>query len=159
LFGRGTPDPITGLAEGVDFNSAFSGGNTENPYDYTGMEEFDTAGNLMSVVNQDGGLDGNPLTDYAQGGAVQATPGAFNHDNGDGEFQTGENEILGFAQTANGLEDTGIRMTGGEFVINPDQAEGMEKAYDRIKRKKDPSRADLMALYEAVRFLDEPQFD
>ncbi len=96
---------------------------------------------------------------YAQGGAVQATPGAFNHDNGDGEFQTGENEILGFAQTANGLEDTGIRMTGGEFVINPDQAEGMEKAYDRIKRKKDPSRADLMALYEAVRFLDEPQFD
>tara|TARA_R110002049_G_scaffold192890_3_gene361783 strand:+ start:11379 stop:12443 length:1065 start_codon:yes stop_codon:yes gene_type:complete len=96
---------------------------------------------------------------YEDGGAVQATPGAFNHDNGDGVFQTGENEILGFAQTANGLEDTGIRMTGGEFVINPDQAEGMEKAYDRIKRKKDPSRADLMALYEAVRFLDEPQFD
>jgi hypothetical protein len=74
-------------------------------------------------------------------------------------FQTGENEILGFAQTANGLEDTGIRMTGGEFVINPKQAKGMEKAYDRIKRKKDPSRADLMALYEAVRFIDEPQFD
>ena len=63
------------------------------------------------------------------------------------------------AQQAGGLEDTGIRMTGGEFVINPKQAKGMEKAYAKVKKKKNPSRQDLMALYEAVRFLDEPQFD
>tara|TARA_E500000305_G_scaffold103583_1_gene99188 strand:+ start:1188 stop:2240 length:1053 start_codon:yes stop_codon:yes gene_type:complete len=96
---------------------------------------------------------------YEDGGVVQKTPGVFKHDDGDGIYEEGENEIFGFAQTAKGFEDTGIRMTGGEFVINPEQAEGMEKAYDRIKRKKDPSRADLMALYEAVRFLDDPQFD
>ena len=87
------------------------------------------------------------------------TPGEFNHDDGDDMYEEGENEILGFARTKNGLEDTGVRMTGGEFVINPKQAKGMEKAYDRVKKKKNPSRADLMALYEAVRFLDEPQFD
>ena len=95
----------------------------------------------------------------AQGMQVQKTPGAFKHDDGDGEFQEGENEMILMAQTANGLEDTGIRQTGGEFVINPEQAKGMEKAYDKINKKKNPSRQDLMALYEAVRFLDEPQFD
>ena len=108
-----------------------------------------------------GGGFGNSVggLNYAQGGAVQMTPGAFKHDDGDNKFQAGENEILGFSRTENGLEDTGVRMTGGEFVINPKQAEAMEKAYDRVKKKKNPSRADLMALYEAVRFLDEPQFD
>ena len=35
----------------------------------------------------------------------------------------------------------------------------MEKAYDNVKKKKNPSKADLMALFNAVRFLDEPQFD
>ena len=95
----------------------------------------------------------------AQGIKVQETPGAFNHDDGDGEFQEGENEMMLMAQQAGGLEDTGIRMTGGEFVINPKQAKGMEKAYAKVKKKKNPSRQDLMALYDAVRFLDEPQFD
>lgn len=100
-----------------------------------------------------------PPIPFAQGGVVQMTPGEFNHDDGDDMYEEGENEILGFARTKNGLEDTGVRMTGGEFVINPKQAKGMEKAYDRVKKKKNPSRADLMALYEAVRFLDDPQFD
>jgi len=97
--------------------------------------------------------------EMADGGVVQKTPGAFKHDDGDGEFQEGENEMILMAQKAGGLVDTGIRQTGGEFVINPKQAKGMEKAYDRINKKKNPSRQDLMALYEAVRFLDEPQFD
>lgn len=48
-------------------------------------------------------------------------------------------------------------MTGGEFVINPDQANGMNQAYE--KAKKNPTKANLMELFEAVRFLDEPQFD
>ena len=98
-------------------------------------------------------------TNLAEGGVVQKTPGEFSHDNGDGVYQNGENEMILMAQTADGLEDTGIRQTGGEFVLNPKQAKGMEKAYERIKRKKDPSRQDFQALYEAVRFLDEPQFD
>jgi hypothetical protein len=170
------PDPITGLAEGVDFNSAFVGDNTAGgggssqilggDYqfgDLTGGGFGDSGGGLSGSGGLDlGGFDFNytpPPRPFAQGGAVQMTPGAFKHDDGDDVYEEGENEILGFARTENGLEDTGVRMTGGEFVINPKQAKGMEKAYDRIKRKRDPSRADLMALYEAVRFLDESQFD
>ena len=139
LFGGKKGVQLADNTQGVDFNSVFNNPN------------LDFNNSNLSVPSLEQGAE--------QGMKVQATPGAFNHDNGDGEFQTGENEILGFAQTANGLEDTGIRMTGGEFVLNPKQAKGMEKAYDKIKRKKDPSRADLMALYEAVRFIDEPQFD
>ena len=112
-----------------------------------------------SFLTKTGGLDGDPTTPYAQGGVVQKTPGAFKHDDGDGVYEEGENEMILMAQEAGGLVDTGIRQTGGEFVINPEQAKGMEKAYDRINKKKKPSRQDLMALYEAVRFLDEPQFD
>ena len=160
----GGMDQIKGLFGGSDKNL---NNNLEE-----GTEERDSDGTLMSIINEDG-LSQNPNVDntgydqqenggrvlYEDGGAVQKTPGAFEHDNGDGEFQEGENEMILMAQTANGLEDTGIRQTGGEFVINPEQAKGMEKAYDRINKKKNPSRQDLMALYEAVRFLDEPQFD
>ena len=97
---------------------------------------------------------------FAKGGrVVQKTPGPFKHDDGDGVYEKGENELILMAQKEGGLVDTGIRQTGGEFVINPKQARGMEKAYDNVKKKKNPSKADLMALFNAVRFLDEPQFD
>tara|TARA_R100000900_G_scaffold96850_1_gene75039 strand:+ start:338 stop:1375 length:1038 start_codon:yes stop_codon:yes gene_type:complete len=97
----------------------------------------------------------------AQGGRniVQKTPGAFNHDDGDGVYEEGENELILMQQTAGGLVDTGIRQTGGEFVLNPEQAQALETAYDKIKGKKNPSKQDLMLLFEAARFLDEPQFD
>lgn len=129
--------------------------------DLSGVTKVGGEGGLLDILNQFGtkGQANGGRVSYEDGGVVQKTPGAFEHDNGDGEFQEGENEMILMAQTANGLEDTGIRQTGGEFVINPEQAKGMEKAYDKIRRKKDPSRADLMALFEAVRFLDEPQFD
>lgn len=98
--------------------------------------------------------------DMRKGGrVVQKTPGPFKHDDGDGVYEKGENELILMAQKEGGLVDTGIRQTGGEFVINPEQARGMEKAYDNVKKKKNPSKADLMALFNAVRFLDEPQFD
>ena len=122
-------------------------------------------GNIEGLLKGLGDFGKTPLKvpsleqEGAQGMKVQKTPGAFKHDDGDGEFQEGENEMILMAQEAGGLVDTGIRQTGGEFVINPKQAKGMEKAYDRAKKKKNPSKADLMALFEAVRFLDEPQFD
>tara|TARA_R110000868_G_scaffold61747_2_gene187467 strand:+ start:7440 stop:8678 length:1239 start_codon:yes stop_codon:yes gene_type:complete len=181
MFGGGTPDPITGLAEGVNFNetpyntsnlltdlgsSSLLGNNPNNSLPSPSPQVPSSNSALQNILGYDptslgstGGLDGDPNNSFAQGGVVQETPGVFNHDDGDGEFQEGENEMMLMAQQAGGLEDTGIRMTGGEFVINPKQAKGMEKAYDRIKRKKDPSRRDLMALYDAVRFLDESQFD
>ena len=84
-----------------------------------------------------------------QGGVVQKTPGEFNHDT---------NDMVLMAPTERGLVDTGIRQTGGEFVLNPEQAEGLEEAYENVNRKK-PTYEQLLALYEAARFLDEPQFD
>ena len=96
-----------------------------------------------------GGLDNVGLTSQEQGGVVQKTPGEFNHDT---------NDMILMAPTEGGLVDTGIRQTGGEFVLNPEQAEGLEEAYENVNRKK-PTYEQLLALYEAARFLDEPQFD
>jgi hypothetical protein len=90
------------------------------------------------------------IRERKHGGAVQKTPGEFDHDT---------NDMILMAQTQGGLVDTGIRQTGGEFVLNPKQAEGLEQAYDKVKSKKKPTYGDLMALYEAARFLDQPQFD
>ena len=96
-----------------------------------------------------GGLDNVSLTSQEQGGVVQKTPGEFNHDT---------NDMVLMAPTENGLVDTGIRQTGGEFVLNPEQAEGLEEAYDGVDPE-DPTYDQLLALYKAARFLDEPQFD
>jgi len=68
------------------------------------------------------------------------------------------------------LVDTGIRQTGGEYVIDPFDAGNMRQGFDKI----DPVEleavrtgraeltselvADLMQLYDAVRFINEPQF-
>ena len=122
----------------------------------TGVFDYDGGGFDFGGF---GGADGMRVP-YEDGGAVQLTPGAFNHDDGDGIYEEGENEMSLVRHMAGGkVEDTGIRLTGGEYVINPKQSERTKKAYERIKRKKDPSRADYKALYEALSFLDDPQFD
>ncbi len=137
-------------------STSTSGGNT-------GGLAVGTGTVLGGGLNNDGtpDYDGDKTNSLAQGGRsiVQKTPGEFNHDNGDGVYQEGENELILMQQTARGLVDTGIRQTGGEFVLNPEQAQALETAYDKIKGKKNPSKQDLMLLFEAARFLDEPQFD
>jgi len=163
LFGNGDGKTTT---EGGGNKNDFGGYTDESAqyiFDTPGEDPADYKNTLTDMSEEDFlqnlGTAGFPTGEFAQGGVVQKTPGAFKHDDGDGEFQEGENEMILMAQEAGGLVDTGIRQTGGEFVINPKQAKGMEKAYDRAKKKKNPSKADLMALFEAVRFLDEPQFD
>ena len=94
-------------------------------------------------------LLGNLGIGMEQGGIVQKTPGEFDHDT---------NDMILMAPTEDGLVDTGIRQTGGEFVLNPEQAEGLEEAYDNVNPE-EPTYEQLLALYEAARFLDEPQFD
>ena len=129
----------------------------------TGNVPVGTGTVLAPGTNNDGtpDYDGDPTNSLAQGGRniVQKTPGEFNHDDGDGVYEEGENELILMQQTAGGLVDTGIRQTGGEFVLNPEQAQALETAYDKIKGKKNPSKQDLMLLFKAARFLDEPQFD
>ena len=177
LFGNGDGKTTTGTGGTGDFGFKEKQGLSYNAAQGQGLSQVQKLDMLRSGTSPDmgpqgifptgvndllgnlGAMSGPNSASFAQGGVVQKTPGAFKHDDGDGKFQEGENEMILMAQQAGGLVDTGIRQTGGEFVINPEQAKGMEKAYDRAKKKKNPSKADLMALFEAVRFLDEPQFD
>lgn len=101
------------------------------------------------------------LNNQAQGGAVQKTPGEYNHDT---------NDMILMAQGEDGmLVDTGIRQTGGEFVIDPYDAGEMRQKHEKInpieveKAKKNGKMSkelqqNMIALYDAVRFIEEPQF-
>ena len=103
----------------------------------------------MGVEDVLGELNRQNQQSQEQGGVVQKTPGEFDHDT---------NDMILMAPTEGGLVDTGIRQTGGEFVLNPEQAEGLEDAYDAVDPR-NPTFDQLLALYEAARFLEEPQFD
>ena len=123
IFNDGSDPVAEGLASSADGRNP----NLE-------LAEGQTALNFLDALD----LRSRPQS-QEQGGVVQKTPGEFDHDT---------NDMILMAPTADGLVDTGIRQTGGEFVLNPEQAEGLEDAYD-----------ELLALYEAARFLEEPQFD
>ena len=65
------------------------------------------------------------------------------------------------------VEDTGIRLTGGEYVNQPKTViAARKKAYERIKEKSFSKKKKIQveqinkALYEAtLTFLTNPQFD
>jgi len=137
----------TGDGNGTDVDGA-----GENPPLGGGYGVKDLLGDLESLqgpVNQ------------AQGGAVQKTPGEYNHDT---------NDMILMAQGEDGmLVDTGIRQTGGEFVIDPYDAGEMRQKHEKIdpieveKAKKNGKMSkelqqNMIALYDAVRFIEEPQF-
>ena len=140
------------------------GDNTDTTNTTDSTNTTDTTGSSLLPENysfgdlsQQQGVGGNPfgfnvqggLLNHEQVGAVQKTPGEFDHDT---------NDMILMAQTQGGLVDTGIRQTGGEFVLNPEQAEGLEEAYESVNPK-EPTYEQLIALYKAARFLEEPQFD
>lgn len=126
--------------------------NTTNTTDTTATPGYGVSNLLGDLESLQGpsveGLLGQ-LESQATGGLVQKTPGEFDHDT---------NDMILMAPTEEGLVDTGIRQTGGEFVLNPEQAEGLEDAYDGVD-KRSPTYDQLLALYKAARFLEEPQFD
>ena len=112
--------------------------------DFRGWDEEDFLQNLGAAGFagfEPGGVYADPST-YDVGG-VMKTPGKFSHENNPIDVVRGGAKIA--------------EMTGGEFVINPEQAAGMETAYAKAKRN--PNKRNLMELFEAVRFIDEPQFD
>jgi len=99
---------------------------------------------------------------FSAGGSVQQTPGEYDHDT---------NDMILMAQGKHGqLVDTGIRQTGGEYVIDPFDAGNMRQGFDKIdpleleavrtgRTELSPELVDdLMQLYDAVRFINEPQF-
>ena len=156
LFNRSAEDAAVEMSndekllEGADYVFRTP---SEDPADYTSMfESMREEDFLQSLENagfagfEPGGtytdLENLPAVTGEQGMVIK-TPGEFNHDTNPIDVMRGGAKIA--------------EMTGGEFVINPDQAAGMEKAY--AKAKKNKSQANLLELFNAVRFIDEPQFD
>lgn len=72
------------------------------------------------------------------GGKIQKTPGKFSHE---------ENEMAVITEEG---EDTGIRVTGGEYVLNPDQSKTIKKLVEA------GDKDALMKFMDDL--LDEPQF-
>lgn len=86
---------------------------------------------------------------YKKGGEVQKTPGKFSH-------KTNPIDIMQDGKKVG-------EMTGGEYVINPKQADAIEDAYEKIAEKKASgkkiSRQELMMLYDVIRgIFSQPQF-
>jgi hypothetical protein len=82
------------------------------------------------------------------GAKVKKTPGAFNH-------KTNPIHMLKDGKKIG-------EMTGGEYIINPEQADAIEDAYEKISEKgsrKKVSKQELMMLYDVVRgVFSQPQF-
>ena len=89
---------------------------------------------------------GSSLLDARKGAKVQKTPGDFSH-------RTNPIDIMRKGAKIG-------EMTGGEYILNPQQAAKIDKAQDAIANKKSPSQQELMGLYKAVRSVfNQPQFD
>lgn len=91
------------------------------------------------------------LLGEAEGRNMDKTPGEFSHE---------ENPIHMVDDSGNKVGEA----TGGEYILNPTQAEEIDKVQQEISEKvetgKKPSRQELMLLYKAVRgVFSQPQFD
>jgi len=149
--GRGLQNLLSGAVGLYANRPQQPGNNTTN--NTTNNDGANTGtGSSFGVTDLLGTLNEMPGQEFNQehGGAVQKTPGEFDHDT---------NDMILMAQTQGGLVDTGIRQTGGEIILNPEQAEGLEQAYDKVKSKKKPTYGNLMARYEAATLVDQPQFN
>ena len=81
-----------------------------------------------------------------QGAKVQKTPGAFSH-------ATNPIDIVRAGKKIG-------EMTGGEYILNPQQAETIDEIQEAISKKKKPSTQELNKLYRAVRSVfSQRQFD
>ncbi len=119
----------------------------------------EAAGAANSTIPQGGNeidillkfLSGTPgaVASGEKGMKVQKTPGEFSH----------KNNPIDIMQNGKKVGE----MTGGEYVINPDQADAIEDAYEKIAEKKSSgkkiSRQELMMLYDVIRgIFSQPQF-
>ena len=77
---------------------------------------------------------------------MKVTPGEFSHKNNPIDIVR-EGAKIG-------------EMTGGEYILNPEQAETIDEIQESISKKKKPSPKDLNKLYKAVRAVfSQRQFD
>ncbi len=153
LKGQGTQNLVTGLTQ-------FAGNFEKNLADVK-----DKDGNILQeatgLQNFGANLGLNPNV-AAHGMSVQKTPGEYSHET---------NDMILVSQAEDGsLIDTGNRLTGGEFVIDPFNAGEMRQSHEKIDpvelekvrqgrtRMTEDMAENLMRLYDAVRFINEPQF-
>jgi hypothetical protein len=106
-------------------------------------------GDILGGVANIGMSLAAPGLGFESGGVVKKTPGPFSH-------KTNPIDIMKDGAKIG-------EMTGGEYIINPDQADAIEGAYEEIKEKKSAgkkiSRQELMMLYDVVRgIFSQPQF-
>lgn len=106
-------------------------------------------GDILGGVANIGMSLAAPGLGFESGGVVKKTPGPFSH-------KTNPIDIMKDGAKIG-------EMTGGEYIINPDQADSIEDAYEEIKEKKSAgkkiSRQELMMLYDVVRgIFSQPQF-
>ena len=120
----------------------------------------DAAKTAVGAGFQEGGKipEGQPEGDLlsmllgaAEGTNMQKTPGEFSHE---------DNPIHMVDDSGNKVGEA----TGGEYILNPAQAEEIDAVQQEISEKieggKRPSRDELMLLYKAVRgVFSQPQFD
>ena len=178
LTQRGTGSAVSGLAKylsNLEKKQGATGDGTGTDVDGAGENPPLGGGyGVKDLLGTLGSMQGPNINDFlgqlesvqvpvnqAQGGAVQKTPGEYNHDT---------NDMILMAQGEDGmLVDTGIRQTGGEFVIDPYDAGEMRQKHEKIdpieveKAKKNGKMSkelqqNMIALYDAVRFIEEPQF-
>jgi len=91
-------------------------------------------------------IGGQVLGIAEQGAKVQKTPGAFSH-------ATNPIDIVRAGKKIG-------EMTGGEYILNPQQAETIDEIQEAISKKKQPSTKELNKLYRAVRSVfSQRQFD
>tara|TARA_R100001126_G_scaffold89011_1_gene57940 strand:+ start:65 stop:889 length:825 start_codon:yes stop_codon:yes gene_type:complete len=91
-------------------------------------------------------IGGQVLGIAEQGAKVQKTPGAFSH-------ATNPIDIVRAGKKIG-------EMTGGEYILNPQQAETIDEIQEAISKKKKPSTQELNKLYRAVRSVfSQRQFD
>lgn len=159
---RGAMGGQTSTEPPVETNQTQADG-TYNFGDYSTAAGTPLQGFGLTPGALQGDTSGISLLNQAEGGSVQQTPGEYDHDT---------NDMILMAQGRDGmLVDTGIRQTGGEYVIDPFDAGNMRQAHEKIdpvelemvRQGKAPMTEELseqlMRMYDAVRFISEPQFD
>lgn len=152
LKGQGTQNLVTGLTQFAG-NFEKNLGDVKNPdgtvTEATGLQNFAANLGLKPKV-------------AAHGMSVQKTPGEYSHET---------NDMILVSQAEDGsLIDTGNRLTGGEYVIDPFDAGNMRQSHEKINpvelekvrqgemEMSEEMAENLIRLYDAVRFIDEPQF-
>ena len=103
------------------------------------------------MPEQEGGDLLSKILGRAEGRNMDKTPGEFSHE---------KNPIHMIDDSGNKVGEA----TGGEYILNPTQAEEIDKVQqniaDKVEGGKKPSREELMLLYKAVRgVFSQPQFD